>query len=257
MSLSSQLTVYSLQFTDRPGGPLILLGGMGLQPEFAPVWKEILAPPSGSAARMIILPLAPAEHKPAVEQRARLADEYFSGLSMATQILWGHESPTLSDAATLLEESRCVYVMAGEGIMPLWPTLWQWHRKGIVVIAAAGTAITLGEHAFAPMKPYPPVLETLEFEPRPGAGILPNTAILPYFARFPGGLQDKLVRLFPPEAILIGIDEQAALVSGVDGWRVAGLGSVTILSHNQAALVAAAGTDIATYHLPPYGADDT
>jgi hypothetical protein len=110
----------------------------------------------------------------------------------------------------------------------------------------------LGEHTFAPLKPYPPVLDNLDFERLPGANLLPNATILPYFNHLPDQLPRKLAALFPPETTLVGIDERAALISDRAGWRAAGLGSVTILRHNQVVFVAQAEASIPNEVLLPY-----
>lgn len=229
-------------------GPLILLGGMGLQPEIAPAWKELLEPLSGSAARMAVVPMTSTAHRPILEQRISLAEEIFSSLGMTTQTIQGHHQhiPTLSEA-------DCVFVMADANLAASsYDTIHQLHSAGMAMIATASVAAALGEHTFAPVKPYPAMIETLDFELLPGAGMLPGVAILPYFGRFPNGLLSKLDTLFPPETTLIGIDEQAMLVSGIDGWHVAGFGSVTILRHNEVTLVSEAGTNIPNSLPAPY-----
>lgn len=221
-------------------GPLIMLGGMGLQPDLAPAWKELLEPLSGSAARMAIVPMTPAAHRPILEQRISLAEKIFSSLGMTTQTVQGHNRhlPTLSEA-------DCVFVMANANLAAsFYDTIHHLHSAGMAMIATASVAAALGEHTFAPVKPYPAMIEALDFDLLPGAGMLPGAAILPYFDRFPNGLLSKLETLFPPETPLIGIDEQAMLVSGIDGWHVAGFGSVTILGHNEVTLVSETGTDI-------------
>ncbi len=241
--------------TTSPGavpGPLILLGGMGLQPGFAPAWKDIVARLPGPILKMIILPVTQGDHQPAIGQRARLVQETFSCLGMATQIVGGYPLPGFPQVATLFKETDCLFLMAGESPVPLANTLSQWHSAGMAMIATAGMATLLGDHTLAPTKPYPPMLETLAFELQPGAGILSGAAVLPYFDRFPGGLLDKLETLYPPETMLIGIDEKAAMVSGTAGWHVAGFGSVTILIHNQVAHIAKAGSDIPGQILPPF-----
>lgn len=246
-------------------GPLILLGGMGLQPGFVPAWREILAPLSGPMPRLIILPVAQSERKPAFEQRVRWAEELFSSMGVTTQAIEmsAHHPPTF----TLSGKTDCVLAMADESLisslssretqphqhagLQLWDALWEQHRTGTAVIAVANVTAVLGEHTFAPIKPFPPMLDMLEFVLQPGARRLPGTAILPYFDRLPHGLLDKLKQLLPSEITLIGIDEQAALISGIDGWHVAGVGSVTILIHNQVAHVARAGTHIPDQLLSP------
>jgi hypothetical protein len=230
--------------------PLILLGGMGLQPSFKPFWKEILGPPSGSKARIhVVLPVAE-QNKPPIEQRARLAEEMFTSLEMAVQVL--RYPPTLPDAPGPGARTDWVFVLVAADPLLLPDTLWQWHKKGLAMILSATVAVAIGEHTFTAVRPYPSTLEALDFSLQAGAGMLPGAAILPYFDRFPPGLLDKLQSLLRPGTTLVGIGEQAALVSGTDSWHVGGLGSVTILSDNQAAYVAQPGESVPDNLLPLY-----
>ncbi|MBN1429677.1 MAG: hypothetical protein JXB07_15005 [Anaerolineae bacterium] len=227
-------------------GPLIVLGGMGLQPVSAPLWRELLTLLPRTAAGIIIFSLAAEPHKASYEQRIKQAEEMFCRLDIATQTIRAHplanqEQPPLlqpSDGIFLIgDEPRALSTISQSAI-------WQQYKAGAAVIATASMAAALGEHTFAPIKPYPPTLIAQEFERLPGAGLLPGAAILPYFDRFPNGLLSRLEQLFPPGIALVGIDEQAALVADIDGCHVAGLGNVTILRHNEADLVAEAGTRI-------------
>ncbi|MBN1311434.1 MAG: hypothetical protein JXB30_08445 [Anaerolineae bacterium] len=241
-------------------GFLMVLGSMGLEPVTEPLWKAIAVLLPSTPIMAIILSLAADQHKPAGRQRVKQAEEMFNRLGFVTQIirsagLDAQKTPSLPQQAdfvyTMGDDPRTLstYVQANA---PEWKALRQRHETGTAIIAAANIAAMLGEHTFAPLKPYPPMLDDLEFEPLPGAGLLPGAAILPYFNRLPDQLPRKLAALFPPETTLIGIDEQAALISDRAGWRAAGLGSVTILRHNQIAFVAQAGASIPTEVLLPY-----
>jgi len=81
--------------------------------------------------------------------------------------------------------------------------------------------------------PIPPLFDCL--------GIVPRTFCAPHFNRvFPAGWLQR--GLLPPGHVLVGIDEQTALIS-VDGnsgetdsaWQVSGRGTVTIYRGDQLA----------------------
>jgi len=62
-------------------------------------------------------------------------------------------------------------------------------------------------------------------EARPGLDVVPGLVVLPHFDRIeqwaPGIVARKLGRLADGET-LVGIDEETALVTAGDGWRVEG-----------------------------------
>src|SRR5256885_16631989 len=62
-----------------------------------------------------------------------------------------------------------------------------------------------------------------------GLGLLSNMPIFPHHDTAPAHLRERSVELRPDGAVLVGIDEQTALLRDPDGsWRVAGQGSVTL-----------------------------
>jgi len=67
---------------------------------------------------------------------------------------------------------------------------------------------------------------------RPGLAVVPDLVVLPHFDRIerwrPGVVADKIDRLTPGQ-VLIGIDEDTALVSVPGGWRVEGQRRVWVL----------------------------
>src|SRR5256885_17033189 len=61
-----------------------------------------------------------------------------------------------------------------------------------------------------------------------GVGLLSNMPIFPHHDTAPTHLKERSTELRPDGAVLVGIDEQTALLRDPDGgWRVGGLGSVT------------------------------
>ena len=67
-----------------------------------------------------------------------------------------------------------------------------------------------------------------------GLGLLPNIRVIPHFDRMLGWIPDIITRYLlntPPGVTLVGIDENTALVGGVNSWRVKGEQSVWVLTH--------------------------
>jgi hypothetical protein len=67
-----------------------------------------------------------------------------------------------------------------------------------------------------------------------GLGLLPNIRVIPHFDRMPGWIPDIITRYLlntPPGVTLVGIDENTALVGGVNNWTVKGEQSVWVLTH--------------------------
>jgi len=67
-----------------------------------------------------------------------------------------------------------------------------------------------------------------------GLGLLPNIRVIPHFDRMLGWIPDIITRYLintPPGVTLVGIDENTALVGGVNNWTVKGEQSVWVLTH--------------------------
>ena len=79
-----------------------------------------------------------------------------------------------------------------------------------------------------------PAMRDLGRHPDPGLGLLPHLRVIPHFDRMLGWVPDILTRalLRPPEGVVVlGIDEDTALVGGPEEWVVHGRQSVWVLTH--------------------------
>ena len=61
-----------------------------------------------------------------------------------------------------------------------------------------------------------------------GLGVVKNLAVFPYHGTAADHLRERSIDLLPHAAVLVGIDEETALINGADGWSVAGAGAVTL-----------------------------
>jgi hypothetical protein len=229
---------------------LALLGGEGLRPESSTLWHELLAR-VGQTPRVAVLPVALSTIDSAqAERRATTSRDALR--------VFGAEADLITQD-TEASNANIIYLPGGDqrSVCELLPSSSVWTaicRPGSsikMLIASGGSAVALAEHAFAPIKPYPAAPGDLMFEHLSGMGLIKNAAILPYFS----WLQDEVIRKIADQlsnCVLIGIDDQAALISGADGWQVAGLGTVSIFRSGQPLSISDPGTIISPDSLIPF-----
>ena len=107
--------------------------------------------------------------------------------------------------------------------------------RGAVIAASGAGATVLGD----PM-----------VDPRGGAytvglGLVPGLAIFPYHGRAAEHLRERSVDLLARDAVLVGIDEQTALVRTADAaWEVMGAGGATVYRKDSKPKLAKSGTTV-------------
>jgi cyanophycinase len=107
--------------------------------------------------------------------------------------------------------------------------------RGAVIAASGAGATVLGD----PM-----------VDPRGGAytvglGLVPGLAIFPYHGRAAEHLRERSVDLLARDAVLVGIDEQTALVRTADAaWEVMGAGGATVYRKDSEPKLAKSGTTV-------------
>lgn len=83
---------------------------------------------------------------------------------------------------------------------------------------------------------------------RPGLAVVPDLVVLPHFDKIEGwrpGVVDRRVSALAPGQVLIGIDEETALMSADEGWRVEGRQKVWIIDPDGRRTGHEAGTALA------------
>jgi hypothetical protein len=229
---------------------IALLGGEGMRPESSVLWQQLLAL-VGDAPRVAILPIALNNHD-AVQAERR------SQASLDALKLFGANADLISRDTSSLD-ANIVYLPGGDqravcDLLPpsaVWSAVCSPDSPVKLLIAAGGSAVALAEEAFAPVKPYPAALGDLSFERITGIGLIRSVAILPYFS----WLQDEVIHRVAERigsCALLGIDDQAALISSPDGWVVSGLGTVSIFRFGQSPAIFDQGAVISADVLSPY-----
>jgi len=231
--------------------PLILFGGAHLAAESAAVWQAIAGTPP-SKKRAVLVTAALAEHKHA-SQVYRSGEESapLKQLGCEIQVLAIH-SRDEAEQAFRLEEPDIIVLSTGSPRTFLetlrytraWDVILDAWFKNAMLVALPGSAVALGQHAFAPVRLLPAGLSELYLEYLTGMDMVTETCIVPHYDTLTSDTLTYITAILPPSAILLGIDEHAAL--RIEGGRcqVLGRGGVAVVSRGTLLRTAAAGTEV-------------
>jgi cyanophycinase len=176
---------------------------------------------------VLIVPTAAAfEHPDRVVEQA---SEWFRELgAKVTGLRVLNRRDAEADAnVTTMRAARFVYLADGSPLhlrsvlkgSALYDAIVHIYDAGAVIAASGAGATVLCD----PM-----------VDPRGGAytvglGLASGLAVFPYHGTAADHLRERSIELLPAEAVLVGVDEQTALVREADGqWEVVGAGAVTV-----------------------------
>lgn len=210
-------------------GPVALVGSGEFLEVMVPVDAELLA---GRPQRAVFLPTAAAQEGP-----KRVA--YWLELATAHYLAMGVEPVPLevldrNDA----ERDELAGKVAGAGLVYLsggnpgylaetlagtavWRAILGAWRSGAALAGCSAGACALSRVAVDFARPH-------RFDGQ-GLAVVPQLVVLPHFDRFENwvpGLAASMLARTPPDAVLVGIDEETALVGGGDQFAVRGKKSV-------------------------------
>jgi cyanophycinase len=214
----------------RSAGSLVLVGGGEWHDGCREFDAQLLA--ESGAQEVVVLPTAAAyEHS---ERVGEAAATYFSGLGASVRTLTVLHRAEAEDpaVAAIVRKAKFVYVADGSPLhlrsvlkgSALFDAMLASYRAG-GVLAASGAGATL---LCDPM-----------VDPRGGAytvglGVVSNLAVFPYHGTAATHLRERSIDLLSSAAVLVGIDEETALIKRGSNWSVAGAGAVTLYCGDQA-----------------------
>jgi cyanophycinase len=195
-------------------------------------------------SEVLVVPTASAfEHPDRVVERAA---EWFDALGAKVR---GLEVLNRRDAdaeanLTAMRNAKFVYIADGSPLhlrsvlkgSALFDALVHAYEGGAVIAASGAGATVMCD----PM-----------VDPRGGAytvglGIVQGLAVFPYHGTAADHLRERSIELLPDDAVLVGVDEQTALVrEGAGDWEVVGAGVVTVYRSDQQPEIIAAGATLA------------
>lgn len=219
---------------------LVLFGGEGLSKEAQAVWVRAL--PAG--CRITVVPAALGAQKVnKIDYRTGIIRDTLTGLGFIPQILElrRRADANQDETVALVQGAECVFLTGGEPMAALellddsimWRMLLERLADGMPVLAGAGSAASMGEYLFQPLRPFPPSLAGLEVELRPALGLFPQTIVVPFSNWLQEAFIDRLSSLAKPVRIQLRIEQDAALIIDDLTWQCGGKGSVSVYVDGQ------------------------
>jgi cyanophycinase len=211
-------------------GPVALVGSGEYLPVLADVERRLLA---GRPPRYVQLATAAAPEGPAVLARwhtlgARAAERL--GVEQVVVPVTDRDGALDDVNARLIEGAGLVYLSGGNPSFltetlrdtPVWAAIVAAWRAGAALAGCSAGAMALSASLPDIRRPWRPAL--------PGLGVVPMVEVLPHFDAFAARMPDLVLRRVagaPPGVRIVGVDEDTALVGGLDGWQgeAAGPGS--------------------------------
>jgi cyanophycinase len=208
-----------------PQGTLALIGG-GEWGEHHQTLDRRLSELSG-AADVVVLPTAAAFEHP--ERIGEIAAAHFAplGVKTATLPVLNRRDAETSVNVDAVAAAKFVYLADGSP-MHLRSVLKGSAVYDAMIAAFRGGAVIAASGAAATVLCDPMV------DPRGGAytvglGFVEGLAVFPYHGTAADHLLQRSIELKPPEAVLVGVDAETALVREPGpAWSVAGAGAVTV-----------------------------
>lgn len=209
-------------------GPLALVGSGEYLPVMATVEGLLIA---GRPPRYVQIPTAAAPEGEQTLRRwldlgAAQADRL--RVEQVPVVARDHDEADSAELAALVEGAGLVYLSGGNPAFlaqtlrgtRLWDAVMSAWRSGAALAGCSAGAMALTA--------WVPRMRTLDREPDPGLGVVPNLRVLPHFDKMLGWVPDLLTRAVmrpPAGTTVIGIDEETAIVDMTGSghtWQVHG-----------------------------------
>jgi cyanophycinase-like exopeptidase len=214
-------------------GPVALVGSGEYLPSMADLEAALLA---GRAPRYVQIPTA------AAPEGEQVLARWLNLGAVQAQRLGVQQVPVVArdrhdaddpDLAAAVEGAGLIYLSGGNpGYLAsslrdtaLWRAIVAAWQQGAAVAGCSAGAMALTSWA--------PSSRSWGRSQEPGLGLVPHWRVVPHFDRFGAWMPAAVLRQVarPPEGVrTVGVDEETALVTGLDGrpgeWRVAGHRSV-------------------------------
>ncbi len=217
-------------------GPLLLAGSGEFTPALAAADTALLQARLRPGRQVAILPTA-AGQEPGVGGWIAQGVAHWTALGA---LPYGVPAYTAGDAqnpalAAAVQQADVLYYSGGRPAYAirvlrdsrLWAaTVGSWHTGAALAGSSAGLMM-LGGLTYDPYALHAGSSLTL----RPALGLLPGWFLVPHYNNpwmFAGHSPAALRQLVPARLLVIGLDEDTALLGSATGWQVYGTGAVTL-----------------------------
>ena len=216
-------------------GPVALVGAGEFLPTMATFDADLLATTGLARPRVVILPTASYPDGEAVFKRwAAMGVSHFAGLGAEVEpVLVRHRGDADDPAAAqAVGEADLVYLSGGKPAYLLEAlagsavgrALTDAHARGAALAGCSAGAMALAGFAFdfrARLMPFP-------LRWGSGLGFAPGLSVVPHYDAWPEPLSALIAFQAPRGSVVLGIDEDTAVVGRDGGWQVHGASRVTV-----------------------------
>ena len=216
-------------------GPVALVGAGEFLPSMAEFDAGLLLATGRSRPRVAILPTASYPDGEEVFSRwAAMGVAHFGGLGAEVEPVLVRDRAGADDAAAAqaVGEADLIYLSGGKpaylmGVLAdsaVGRAIVAAHERGAVVAGCSAGAMVLAGHSFdfrLRLMPWP-------LRWRPGLGFVPGASVVPHYDAWPEPICALVALQAPRGSVVLGIDEETALVGRDGAWQVHGRSRVTV-----------------------------
>jgi len=216
-------------------GPVALIGAGEFLPEMAEFDAGLLAATGRARPRVAILPTASYPDGEEVFIRwATMGVSHFGELGAEVEPVLVRDRAGADDpaAAQAIGEADLIYLSGGKpsyliGVLDgsaVGVALSEAHARGAVLAGCSAGAMVLARHAFdfrMRVAPWP-------LRWRHGLGFVEAASVIPHYDAWPEPLSALIALQAPRGSLVLGIDEETALVGRDGAWQVHGRSRVTV-----------------------------
>ena len=216
-------------------GPVALVGAGEFLPAMATFDLELLAATGRQRPRVAIVPTASYPDGEVVFERwASMGAAHFTGLGAEVEPVLVRDREDANDAAhaQAIGEADLIYLSGGKpGYLlrvldgsAVGEAMIEAHARGAVLAGCSAGAMVLAGHAFDfRMRAMPWPLRW-----RTGLGLAPGTSVVPHYDAWPETMSALVALQAPRGSVVLGIDEETAVIGRDGSWQVHGPSRVTV-----------------------------
>jgi cyanophycinase len=216
-------------------GPVALVGAGEFLPEMAEFDAGLLASTGRARPRVAILPTASFPDGEATFTRwATMGVSHFGELGAEVEPVMVRDRPGADDpgAAQAIGEADLIYLSGGKPsyLMAVLDgtavgrALTDAHLRGAVLAGCSAGAMVLACHAFDFRLRYAP----WPLRWRRGLGFVDGASVIPHYDAWPEPMSALIALQAPRGSLVLGIDEETAVVGRDGAWQVHGRSRVTV-----------------------------
>ena len=220
-------------------GPVALVGAGEFLPQMAALDRELLAAIHRARPRVAILPTASAPDGEAVFRRwADMGSDHFAALGAEVEQVLIRSIEEAADPGALqaIGEADLVYLSGGHpgylrrvlASSPLGAAIRSVNARGGIVAGCSAGAMVLAAHQpefrrgwFRGPLPWP-------LRWGVGLGLVAGVAVVPHYDAWPEPVTALMALQAPRGTVVLGLDEDTAVVGRDGAWQVHGRARVTV-----------------------------